>query len=376
MGGEGASIGVHPEGPKAPEPKPTPIPEAGTKPLETKQEKSALERATKEERVAGIFKAGRNLIAKNREGGRFDSDESLKQKAEKAASYDGSQGVTKNSSDSLKAAIDVLSGIKDSDGNLDAVSKIALDEITPFIKVRVVDETGDKLYSLSEWEEKLSSVSSDERTQLEAKGLYGFKFPKEKQPEEPKAEEADLRLVAADGKISEYRQGLVKEILELKSRGQNTAGKEQLLKDLRLADEANGEAGALLKLKALRDLEKSGVIGLKESIEAFEERQEEAKKKVVEAFEKAGMSDVYISQVKEAIGLGNIESIFVGENRPEIEGLDILIFGREMSEDELAKLLDVNLDPNKKGNKWALLMILAAAVYGVFKETPSPMDTH
>lgn len=296
--------------------------------------------------------AGEEIIKKNLSAGFFN--EETKPQADKAILYQGGD-VNPDSSESLRATLHCLKAI----GGDEAVE--TRDNIAKYVSIKFEE----KFYSPDEWQEKLAQATPEEKARLEGEGLYGFVFP-----EESKKAEAETTQ-SVEGKSPEDRiitkqlsllEGKIKTVLQ--KGGRPTEEQQQLIGALRLAKEAKGEAGVLIKEKALRELKQSGVFGLENTIESLSEEVSIARDKLFSNLKGQGWSEGGINGFIEAVRTGNVEGMIREGKFPEAKGLDKLFFGRELKDEELQRLLD----PEKKKN-WPrnalLFALLISAITSV-----------
>lgn len=358
MGGESGEIGlpVHSEASQEPS--------AAEVNPRTGEAEARLDLASKPERVSAFFTVATRRIREKEENGAFDSNKELKEKAKLAGSFKGSTEVTREASDSVKATIEVLEAVKTEDPEMQRI----LDETVPNLRIKVVNEDGtDNRYTLEEWRQKLEASTPEERARFESEGLYGFQFPKEKTQESvgPAREKSTGEVIAVQALQLEA------EIVAAKAEGKNTNNQKQLLTTLRLAEQANGEVGVLLKAKALQDLKASGVGGLEELIQRVEGQRPGAEQRLMEHLKASGLSEEEIASFVGLTGKEGLDKMIAKGAISGIEGLDKLIFGRELSEEELDKILDNHLGPEEKksylgyGKKTGLALLLLLLLSGM-----------
>jgi len=300
-----------------------------------------------------------DLIGTHLDSGFFgkEGDERYKQ-AKLASSYKGTGG------DSTQEESDQIFAMRDSVRELVERDPQAREFDTFFSDNLVVDiQEGDKKvrYSILEFEEKLKVIESDSSLseekkrenleQLKQEARCGFLTEKEQaQDTQEKPQEK-----SAEDIISQQLSSLEKQLEAIKKEGRRTTGEQQQLIDLlRLAKEANGEVGALLKEKALQSLKANGALGIDNTMQSLSQQVEVAKNKLYEHLKNQNWSEEEISKFGSIVDKGQLEKMVREGKFPKVEGLDKLLFGREMTEEQLKKLLDPE---GKKGLKGGSLLI-------------------
>lgn len=197
-----------------------------------------------------------------------------------------------------------------------------------------------------------------------------FSFPEKSQNPEPleqaqtAPEAKSTEDVVIETQISSYSQ----KVKAGQEKGANVKKEEKTLAALKMAAQANGEAGLLLKLRALRMLRADGIGGLEAEIARLEAGSEACNNALIENLNKNGVSNDVIEELK--AGKLDIANLVV-KGLPEIDGLDYVIFGRELNEEELEKMLETQLSEKekitlkqrgKRAGKYFLLTLLYAAV--------------
>ena len=169
------------------------------------------------------------------------------------------------------------------------------------------------------------------------------------------AEQAQEPNKSADDIISEKLSLLEGKIKEAQKEGGRLSKEQQeLLGILRLAKEANGEVGALLKEKALQSLKANGVLGIDNVIQSLSQQVKAAEGKLFEHLQNQNWSEEEISEFRSLVNEGQLEKIVKEGKFSEVKDLDKLLFGRKMTEEQLKKLLDPE---DKKGLKGGSLLI-------------------
>lgn len=283
-----------------------------------------------EGRVAQFFEAQKKLAIREKlDNGEFDDNPELKKKAELALTYDPGKGVEENSG-ALKANIDILK-ISGDEG-----SQIALREISSNISVHL----GDESYTLSEWDKKLESTSLDEKVRLEQEGIYGFEFP-----EEDAGQTESLRKTLPEV-FDEQEKNLIEKIKDAKDKKEDTSKDEALLVGIKLIKEARGETGTYFKQKLLTELQAAGVENLEGLINEINEEAATGKQKLIEFLTERGIKENDMAGITE----GNLDSLVRSGIYKKLEGLDELVFGRKMTEDEVKGILNGIMDKDKAAN--------------------------
>jgi hypothetical protein len=288
--------------------------------------------------------AGIEIIQEKQRLGFFN--EETKPQADKAILYQGGD-VNTDSSESLRATLHCLNLIGGDEANK------TYGKITQYLNVQY-----DKnLYSPDEWQEKLAQATPEEKVRLESEGLFGFVFPEEDEKSGAETTQSAKEELPVDKIITE-------KLSFLEKKGRLTEGEQQLIGKLRLAKEARGEAGVLIKASALRDLKTSGVVGLDNEIENLEGQALIASNKLTEHLKEQGWSEDNIKGFIDGVSQGNIENMIKEGKFPKVEGLDRLFFGRELNDEELQRLLDP--EKKKKWSKDALLIVLLMSAMSSF----------
>lgn len=282
-----------------------------------------------EKRTAQFIKAAhKELIKSALSNGAFDENPDLKEKAQLALSYKGEEG-SKKSSDGLRANIDVLETIGDE------ASGTALGEITPHVRISL----GDEVHSFNEWEKKLASTTDPiERANLKEKGKYFFEFPEETSGATSEAKEKTL-----DQVFDEQERKIQERIQEAKGKKEDTSKDEAFLAKIRLVREARGNIGEYFKQRLLVDFAAAGEDFLEELINDTNEKATAGKEELVKFLAEKNLKQ---NEIAEIVG-GNLDSLVQSGIYKKLEGLDELIFGRKMTEDEVGKLLSGIMDKNK-----------------------------
>jgi len=323
------------------------------------------ERISISSREAGIkLGQAQDVIGKHLDQGFFGKEgEERYENAKKASSYKGT-GVdsTQEESDQIFAMRDSVKELVDQDTQARGMDSF-------FSGNLVVDvQEGDKTvrYSISEFEEKLETIKNDsslseeqkkeKSEQLKQEARCGFLTEKEQAQSTQENQEKSPE----DILISGHRKLFEKKFKEAEERGDTP--KEQLeqlekigetLVMLRLAEEANGEAGIILKHLALKNLEENyGAQGLGDSIENLGKQAAESINKVCERME-PGKAEEFRNAIKE----GKLEDLITSGKLPKIEGMRELLFGKDFTEEKLKEILDLN-----KKKKWGNALLLALLI--------------
>lgn len=175
----------------------------------------------------------------------------------------------------------------------------------------------------------------------------------EQQAENAKAQAAEPSKEQSieDAILTSQISSLEKQIAEKQKRGENTKNQERQLVALRVASTSHGEGSAFLKLQALKSLRESGIVVSDDIIKKLEPQAAEAKVKIVEFAKGKGMSDENIISMLKLIEGGDFDAIMVGIESGTIEnmeGFDVLVFGKQLEKEDLEKLLDTQLTPEQK----------------------------
>ena len=288
-----------------------------------------------------------------------EGDERYEQ-AKKASSYKGTGGdSTQENSDQIFAMRDSVKALVELDPQAKEIDRFLSDNLVVDVK------EGDKTmrYSISEFEEKLEAIQNDsslseeqkkeKSEQLKQEARCGFLTEKkqvlatQEKPQEKSAEDI----------ISQQLSSLEKRFEAIKKEGGRLTGEQQQLIDLlRLAKEANGEVGRILvKKQALEFLRANGELGVDNTIEGLSKQVEVARSKLLEHLANNNWSQNEINEFRNLVDKGQLEKMIREGKFPNVEGLDVLLFGREMSEEKLKNLLDPE---GKKGLKAGSLLLL------------------
>lgn len=322
-------------------PAPKEMQEAGVslqeKPVVGDEEREKILALPPRERTAQFLGAGKSLVKEKKGEGLFATPEQ-DALAELALSYAGGE-LSPESSAALTALDETLAGIPG-----DEASDIRR-EIRSYMAVQVGEGEGARVYSIEEWEQKVAQATDAERTQLEAQGRRGYQF------NAPRAEEEAGRVqTPTEEQILRDHVGILEGRIRLaREKGEDTEKEEQLLKTLRLAQEANGDLGVLLKLKALRDLRQSGAEGLGEVIAKLEAGAKAAQGEFIKFLEGAGFSASAILALQR-MGVEGMIQQGVGL---QVEGFAKRVFGKDIAQETIDSLMD--LTDLTKAQKEALI---------------------
>jgi len=281
------------------------------------------------------------------------------EQAKKAFQYKGTgRDSTREESDQIFAMRSSIKELIDQDPQARELDTFFSDNL-------VVDiQEGDKTmrYSILEFEKELEAIQNDsslsqeqkkeKSEQLKQEARCGFLTEKkqvlatQEKPQEKSAEDI----------IYQQLSSLEKQFEAIKEEGGRLTGEQQQLIDLlRLAKEANGEVGALLKEKALQSLKANGILGADNAIQSLNQQVEAAKNKLYDHLKNQNWSEEEISEFGSLVNEGQLGEIIKEGKFPEVKGLDKLLFGREMTEEKLKKLLDPE---DKKGLEVGSLLLL------------------
>jgi hypothetical protein len=301
--------------------------------------KDRLSKLSARKRVTGYtFGTAKEIIERRQRNGKYRDDES-REKVASALALNGEGGVTVEASNSLKDVIDLLEDAKKENGELEEAAKDTLSEITPYVRIALTDSDGIiKKYSLSEWRQKLETVFSEERLKLEQDGLYCFEFPEEGTDQQENTPKKTL-----DGALDEHEQRLIEKIKEAKDKKEDTTEDETLLVKIRFAKEAKNGIGSYFKQKLLLEFKAAGAEGLDELIDVINEEAIIGMQKLTKFLEEKGVKQDELDKIVK----GDLDSLIQSGAAKKLEGFDELIFGRKMTEEEVAKILSGSMDKDK-----------------------------
>lgn len=280
------------------------------------------------------------------------------EQAELASKYKGTgKDSTPEESDQLFAIRNSTRELLDQDPQAKELHKFFSDNL-------VVDiQEGDKTARLSilEFEKKLEAIQTDPSLseeqkrenleQLKQKARCGFLTQKE-QAQDTQEKPQDK---SAENIVSQQLSSLERQLKEIKKQGGKISEKqEKLLVALRGANAANGEIGILVKKEALELLKANGELGIDNTIQSLNQEAEAARNKFFEHLKENNWSEEDIGKVRGITDQGKLMEMIKEGKFPEVKGLDVLIFGKEMSEEELKKIFDPE---DKKGLKGGSLLI-------------------
>lgn len=329
------------------------------KPVDVKtsaeQAKEALYEMSSAKRVGHYLGAGKDLIKEKLDQGLFagDDEKELREKAEYALKYTGEKGDTENSK-SLRAIFETLE-VAGEDGK--EISQAASENL--FVKVGNGENA--RNLTLDEWRAELeaakkpadgTSPDSQKIQELE-NGVFGYSFPKNSTRDE--SESTPKEKSQEDISITEYRKSFEEKFKLAKARGDTPKEQmeqiEQTLILLRLAEEANGDAGVIFKHEALKNLaEEHGAQGLNNVIDTLQEKVPAAIEEV------CGLMDPdKAEEFRNAIEEGKLGDLIKEGKLLKVEGLRQLFFGKEFTEEKLREIL------NKK-RKWKDPLLLALII--------------
>lgn len=282
------------------------------------------------ERTAKYLGASQGFLKEKITQGSLTDEQ--KPKAEQALQYNGG-AVTKESSGYLKSTFDILDELgKQGDTEASDIRK----EIVVHARVQVGEGDSRKIYTPEEWDQELQNAKTpEERAQLEAQALYGFVDPDAptKQPEKPQELPEDKAIATQIAKFNI-------QIKEARAKGLDTAVIEQHVAMLRLVQRiAQGEGGVLLKAHALSQLQNAGVTGLNEVLEEISPQVSAAEQGVIDLLLSSGIPQDKVEALRTEIQKKGLGAVMQKEVVEKAEGLDIFIFGKELSEGEAKSFL-------------------------------------
>lgn len=327
------------------------------------------------EEAANRLREAKGIIAENLKNGAFDKNPQKKDQAQTAIEYTGTdQPSDQETTKGIKAMVGSLEELR----AIDTRAEQSYLEFLKYITVQSGEGDNVEFYSLQGWKKKLdaiqndTSLSEEDRSHkiesLETKARYGFLLQKEGIQTEGQQKSAEDRLI--DDSIGKIKE----EIESLRASGQDLRGKDALLAHLELANNAKGELGIFFKTEAFRELKTSGIERINgeeidRELEELNPRLKRAEDTLRAHLERCSISKDQQKQLMDIVQTGDIEKLITNEHFDKIKGLDQLIFGKEMSESELMKLLSTREKAlhllrgyGKKGLMGILLALLLGAV--------------
>lgn len=339
-------------------PAPQPIAEAAAKTIT-----STVEQQRTEQFLDGLSGRDRALafsqvrclpLEESKTKGTYEGDEVLKEASEKAL-VAKEKRVDELDTQEAKATIDALEKTPDEG------AKRVFKELSPYARVTVGDGEEKKTYSLEEW----NQFPPEQRTQLENQAQWSFEVPQE--PQGPTVETSPR--TDADRIIDKHLTNLKYDWQAGKLEGDANEQKRKLLVVLRLASQAKGDLGPLFKFAALQGIKEIGGqdVTLGSELNRLTGEVNGAngtKEKLMTYLNEKGLSAEQLEKAQSALATEGLAGLLrVAESLPELNDLDQRIFGREVSEGELQKMLNTE-DPNKqleltkKVSLWTLVLLL------------------
>lgn len=244
------------------------------------------------------------------------------------------------------------------DENNSAVYKCKVDGIDGYIEVP--REVIKNILLVEKRNMILNLFSGDERKAVEdyMSGLVDGSIPlstswRTEELQEQKAQEKSPEDIV----ISRYRKSFEDEFKKAEERGDVPKDQMEKIEEtlilLRLAEEANGDAGVIFKHIALKNLaEEHAEQGLDNVIDTLQEKVPAAIDKVCELMD----ADKAL-EFRNAIEDGKLEDLVKSGKLLKVEGMRELLFGKDFTEEKLKEILRVD-----KKKKWKDPFLLALII--------------
>lgn len=310
-------------------------------------------RLSKKEQVSRFRGVIGDRIIKKLDEGDFNSDPKLREMADTALAYDPAKGWDsgKNLIAEIKITEEMLVG---SDGKADLVMQGAFDSITSAAVFKV--KGNEHPYSYQEWQATLKALPEDQKAKVEEQTSAKLVFAE-------KTEGMETANSIIEGEYEKLE-------LKIKDHQRLTEAEQKLFTSLALAKgTVNGEDGVFFSHKALKDLKKAGTLGLDGKINNLTEKADAAQLRL-----RGFLTEKGVSTEDVATFLQNPDGVIQRGNLPAIDGLDVKIFGREMTEEELIGIFDPQKEKNLKKNAliWLLLASFVPAEVFIKQVLPVP----
>lgn len=257
----------------------------------------------------------------------------------------------------------------DSDGlkaffiSMDSVGGEEAGKISEAASEDMLVKVGDRMLSYEDWKEELNTAKNPpdgtpdpQKIQELEEGVFGYSFPET--TEEPAENiNIDKEKSPEDQVISDSIDSFEAKIKRAKEQGISSEELEETLVLLKLAEEAEGDAGVIIKSEALKSLLADYKMeGIGEIIDGLEERKQPALDKIVSLMgEDKGQE--FIAAVKE----GKLEDLIREGKLFKVEGMRELLFGQGFTEKDLKEIVSPD---NKKKWKSGLLLALMIMMVG------------
>lgn len=235
-----------------------------------------------------------------------------------------------------------------------------------FISERVLVTGPDgEIYSLSEIDAELEdpAIKPERKKQLkDARDSGGYEV----------SHNIKERKQLADG-VKAAEAALEIRLQGLSNRDKKFAELNNLLVKLRLSKQMRGNVGAMISTAVLRELNNKGIVQadtVRGALEAGAVLDGLGRVEVEAHLKSRGVDDAVAQNMLNDISAGRLNSLAKNPSMARAE-IDILLFGREISEDQIFKALSSVTDPEKaqsimrKGLKTGGLLALWAALMGV-----------
>ena len=183
---------------------------------------------------------------------------------------------------------------------------------------------------------------------------------KEKPPEDKVQKQQNVQEQSQENILSLHRKSFEEQFRLAQERGnipkEQMEQMEQTFIMLRLAEEAKGDAGAILKHLALKNLQDHhGIQGLEVVASNLKAKAEEAIDTVHNFISKS--DETMANEFSRASKEGKLEDMIRLGKLFKVEGMRNLLFGKDMTEKKLKEVLQID-----KKKKWNNLLLLALII--------------
>lgn len=286
-------------------------------------------------------------------------------------SQNQARAAVDSNTEDIKATLGALKVIKGYAS--DVPTELAeVSEMYDDISQNVFVTAGGKTYLLSDLEAERAGANEARQKQIDeiiTGGTYELSFDEEKFQEASVSKQKETLDQTADRNISDLR-GVID---ERKANKQPTEAYEAILKGLEIAQGFEGNTRAFFQLAALRRLRGSGLsldpAGLNQAINGSSEVYNKAQEALIVNALDQGYTPEQAKFIVDTLNRGDFAELKrVGFfSKP---GVDRLLFGRQLSNEEMNKLLDlISGDEKRKFGKDQALMVLLMALVGVTQAT-------
>ncbi len=314
----------------------------------------ASKEASPREKAQIAITSGADIITEKKNNGFFNTPDKVDAKRN-AENFLGQVETKALNSDGLKAFFI----------SMDSVGGEEAGEIIKAASENMQVKVGSQMLTLDKWKDELSKARNPDGSQTDAQkiqeqelqnGVWGYSFP---ETTEKPAENVNIPKEKSpeDQVISDSIDSFEAKIKRAKEQGISSEELEETLVLLKLAEEAEGDAGVIIKSEALKSLLADYKMeGIGEIIDGLEERKQPALDKIVSLMgEDKGQE--FIAAVKE----GKLEDLIREGKLFKVEGMRELLFGQGFTEKDLKEIVSPD---NKKKWKSGLLLALMIMMVG------------